>query len=198
MILAAGTGPRAHERSRRCHRIASALAPAAGPDQPVTPALSTARCHEPFPGPPAGRRRNGSDSLANERPNAQSPCRRSRATAAAACPWLRSNRKGQLGRESPTGIPELTERRRRSSKRTAPLEQLTDPASQPTCRHGPRLASEWQPTQTITDPCRFRAARSCAVCSTGSAQISPFWMLADFAIVAVPATTVARRRADRV
>jgi hypothetical protein len=29
------------------------------------------------------------------------------------------------------GIPELAERRRRSSKRTAPLEQLTDPHRRP-------------------------------------------------------------------
>ena len=49
-----------------------------------------------IPGPLAGRRRNGSDSLANERPQRTKPLplkpshRRS-----AACPWLRSNGKGQ-------------------------------------------------------------------------------------------------------
>jgi len=37
-------------------------------------------------------------------------------------------------------------------------------------------------------PDRFRAVRGCAVCATGSAQISPFWMSADFAIVAIPAS----------
>jgi hypothetical protein len=46
-------------------------------------------------------------------------------------------------------VPEPAEQRRRSSKRTAPLEQLTDP--QPTSRHGPRLASELHSARTISD-----------------------------------------------
>src|SRR5215469_716158 len=57
-----------------------------------------------------------------------------------------------LPRQEQDRVSELAKRKRRSSKRTAPMKQLTDPPSQPSGRRGTRLASELQPARTITDP----------------------------------------------
>jgi len=104
-------------------------------------------------------------------------------------------------------------RSREPGRRGRKDNHVAGPAGRPRAGSDPGATSQQIPAQTGNHdrlqwrprsapgpaPYRlFRAARSCAVCSTGSAQISPFWMLADFAIVAVPATTVARPRADRV